>query len=90
MTYTGIKVRAPDVHLIVLRQLPVQLDSGAMQCKSFAQKRSTRSSCRTESDTVGLPPLLVVYVGKGRNGLHDLSECREVVGDRPGCGLISP
>ncbi|GFN84219.1 hypothetical protein PoB_001072500 [Plakobranchus ocellatus] len=28
MIYTGIKVRAPDVHLIVLRQLPVQLDSG--------------------------------------------------------------
>ncbi|GFO12481.1 hypothetical protein PoB_003898600 [Plakobranchus ocellatus] len=28
MIYTGIKVRAPDVRLIVLRQLPVQLDSG--------------------------------------------------------------
>ncbi|GFO40995.1 hypothetical protein PoB_006750000 [Plakobranchus ocellatus] len=42
MTYTVIKVRAPDVHLIVLRQLPVQLDSGI-----YVLYTATETPCST-------------------------------------------
>ncbi|GFN82770.1 hypothetical protein PoB_000927600 [Plakobranchus ocellatus] len=54
---------------------------GVTLYKSFVHERGTRSSWLTERDTVGPRLLPVVFAGKGKK--HVLSECREVVDDRP-------
>ncbi|GFO23586.1 hypothetical protein PoB_005009100 [Plakobranchus ocellatus] len=51
--------------------------------KSFVQERNTRSSWRTERYTVGPQVLRRLCGYREETVLHLLSECREVVDDRP-------
>ncbi|GFO25556.1 hypothetical protein PoB_005206100 [Plakobranchus ocellatus] len=64
---------------------------GVTLYRFFVQDRNTRSSWRTERDTVGQQLLPVVFFAEREETvLHVLSECRKMADDRPRGGPISP